>query len=220
MSETPLVYTDVNNNGLLDLDIFFDFLCPYSFQVATWITQVNDLMGPDVMSVHWRFFSLEQSHRPDENWNIWEQTPETSRGLLAFLAGSAALDSAGEAGLAKFYMALAKSHHIDGATISDPSVISSAWEVAGLDPQVLAAVIAGTDRGGLKKIQTDHTEAIERWGAFGSPTLVFEESKAFFLKLMPAPTEVDQSLELFQHVQRLAMGFDNGVHEFKRTNLG
>ena len=217
MTQSQVGYSDLNDNGLLDLDIFFDFLCPFSYQVALWINQVSELMGSDVMAVRWRYFSLEQSHRPNEEWNIWEQTPGATQGLWPFLAGNAALQVGGEAALGKFYLALGKLRHEDGLPIWERQYIDQAWQEAGLEQTALDPIFNGSDRSGYEKIKLDHTEAVERYGAFGSPTLVFEESRPFFFKLNPRPTEIDEALELFQHIQRLAMGFHDGVHEFKRT---
>ena len=219
MTQAQVSYNDLNGNDLLDLEVFVDFLCPFSYQVGQWVNQINEVLGSEVLSVRWRFFSLEQSHRPDETWNIWEQKPENTQGLLAFLAGSAAYQVGGEAGLGKFYLTLGKLYHEDNLPVWEPATIEQAWETAGFDPAALAGVLDGTDRSGYQKLQEDHTEAVERHKAFGTPTLVFEEVKPFFLKLMPRPTDLDQALALFQSVQSLAMGFNNGVYEFKRTDL-
>ncbi len=220
MTQSNGSFTDLNDNGLLDLDVYFDFLCPYSFQASQWVLQVNDLMGPEVMAVRWKFFSLEQNRFSQEQpgWNIWNQKPDNAQaqGLLPFLAGSAALHLGGETVLGQFYSALGKMRHEEGLPVWEQSYIEKAWQEVGLDGAALQAVFDGSDRSGYEKLQQDHTEAVERYGAFGTPTLVFEEHRAFYFKLMPRPAEIDEALELFQHVQRMAMGFGGAVYEFKR----
>lgn len=214
-----MTYNDVNDNGLLDLDVYFDFLCPFSYQVGQWVSQVSELLGSDVISVRWKFFSLEQNSKKSEdpNWKIWEQKVDGgSKGLLAFLAGSAALGAGGDAALGKFYQELGKLRHEEGKPIWEKEVIEEAWNAAGLDKAALAKVFDGSDQTGLAKVKADHTEAVEKFNAFGSPTLVFEETHPFFLKLMPRPTDASEALQLFQHVQALAMGFKGGVLEFKQ----
>jgi predicted DsbA family dithiol-disulfide isomerase len=219
MSESAVNYSDVNDNGLLDLDVYFDFLCPFAYQASRWVMEVSELMGADVISVRWKFFSLEQNSKKNDHpdWKIWEQSPETSKGLLAFLAGSAAHKAGGEAALGKFYLELGKLRHEQGKAIWEKEVVEEAWEAAGLDKSGLAGVFDGSDKSGYSKLETDHTEAVEKYNAFGTPTLVFEEHRSFFLKLMPRPAELDEALELFQHVQRMAMGFKGGAIEFQQT---
>lgn len=213
-------YTDVNENGLLDLDVYFDFLCPFTWQASKWVRQISELMGADVISVRWRFFSLEHNNKSqnDPNFKIWEQKPGGDlKGLLAFSAGGVAHAIGGDAALDKFYTALGRMLHEEGLPIWEQANIEKAWQEAGLDSAALKGVFDGSDKRGLEKLQSDHTEAVERYGAFGSPTLVFEEHRSFYLKLMPAPEDIDEALELFQHIQRMAMGFRGGVYEFKRT---
>jgi len=38
MTQSKESFTDLNDNGLLDLDVYFDFTCPYSYQAALWAT--------------------------------------------------------------------------------------------------------------------------------------------------------------------------------------
>ncbi|HEX2912651.1 MAG TPA: DsbA family protein [Chloroflexia bacterium] len=220
MTQSGMAYNDVNENGLLDLDVYFDFLCPFSYQAAAWVRQVAELMGPEVISVRWRFLSIEQFSKSKDNqgWNIWDQKPDSSevKGLLPFLAGGVAHAAGGEQALSKFYEVLGRMRHEEGLSIWERGIIEKAWQEAGLDASLLQGVFDGSDRRGYEKLQNDHTEAVQKYNAFGTPTLVFEESRAFFLKLMPRPEATDEALELFQHLQRLAMGFRHGVLEFKR----
>ncbi|MDB5081030.1 MAG: hypothetical protein JWP00_2954 [Chloroflexi bacterium] len=220
MTQSQENITDLNDNGLLDLDVYFDFLCPYSYQAALWVKEVSELMGSDVMAVRWRFLSLDQLKKASTNasWNIWDQQvddPE-ARGLLPFVAGGTAYELGGEDTLLKFYMSLGRMYHEEGQPVWEKNFIEQAWKEAGLSTDALGGVLDGSNRAGYQKLQQDHTEALERYNAFGVPTLVFEEHRPFFLKIMPRPADITDSLELFQHVQRLAMGFKN-VLEYKKV---
>lgn len=204
---------DLNDNGLLDLDVYFDFTCPFSYQTALWVKDVSELMGSDVMAVRWKFFSNAQANKDDSAGNIWDSSD--SAGNAAFAAGSAAYQVGGEDALLKFYLALGRLYHEEGQSTSEKGPIEQAWQEAGLDSGLLAVALDGSNMAGLQKLEQDHTEAVEKYGAFGSPTLVFEEHRAFFLKLKSRPADISDALELFQHVQRLAMGFPD-VEEYKK----
>ncbi len=221
MTQSASEFSDLNDNGILDLDVYFDFLCPYSWQAAKWVCQILDLMGADVMAVRWRFFSFEQSTlaKKNSNFKIWEQKAGgQAQGVLPFAAGGAAHALGGEAALWKFYQALGRLRHEQGHPIWEPRYIEQGWQEAGLDNAALKPVLDGTDHTGLDKLKNDHAEGLEKYGIFGTPTLVFEEHRAFYFKMMPAPAELSDALELFQHVQRLAMGFSGAIHEFKRPH--
>lgn len=207
MTQSQESFTDLNDNGLLDLDVYFDFTCRYSFEAAQWVKDINDLMGSDVMAVRWRFFSKDQAkadkNNPGSGSKIWDQPSASTPGLLAFAAGGAAYDQGGEEALLKFYMALGRLYHVEKMSDTDPGVIAQAWRDAGLS----GSAPDGSGPLNLEKLKQDHTEAAEKYKAFGTPTLVFEEHRAFWFRLKEHPADITDSLELFQHIQRLAMGF-------------
>jgi hypothetical protein len=205
MTQSQESFTDLNDNGLLDLDVYFDFTCSYSFEAAQWVKDVSELMGSDVMAVRWRFFSQAQadSDKANSGSKVWDQPDTSVPGLLAFAAGGAAYDQGGDAALLKFYLALGRLYHIENMSATDPGPIAQAWRDAGLSGEAPD----GSGPLNLKKLQEDHTEAVEKYKAFGTPTLVFEEHRAFWFRLKEHPTDITDGLELFQHIQRLAMGF-------------
>ncbi len=216
MTQSQESFSDLNDNGLLDLDVYFDFTCPYSFEAAHWVKDINDLMGSDVMAVRWRFFSLAQVNAEKENpgVKIWDQSSggANTDGLLAFAAGGAAYEQGGEDALLKFFMALGRLYHVENLSTSDPGPIAQAWKDAGLSGQAPD----GSGQLNLQKLKEDHTEAVEKYNAFGVPTLVFEEHRAFWFRLKEHPADITDSLELFQHIQRLAMGFPS-VESYKKV---
>ncbi len=61
------------------------------------------------------------------------------------------------------------------------------------------------DRQLLAKLAEDHTFAVETLGIFGTPTLVFPENQAIFVKMMPLPS-TEESLSVFTELRLLAEG--------------
>lgn len=57
------------------------------------------------------------------------------------------------------------------------------------------------DRSVLPLIGADYEEARNRYGVFGTPTLVFPNGEATYLKLLPAPPESD-AMSVFEDVVR------------------
>lgn len=59
------------------------------------------------------------------------------------------------------------------------------------------------DRHLLDRLAKDHTFAVETLGVFGTPTLVFPEQKAVFLKMAPPPSP-GEAVSVFEDVRCLA----------------
>jgi predicted DsbA family dithiol-disulfide isomerase len=206
---------DFNNSGKLEIDFFFDVRCPYAYQAALWLQEVADIFGAD-LDLRWRFFSLEQINRKDPAWNIWEQTPgaDTAKSLWSFLVATAVKNQAGNAALGKFYQSLARMYHEESQDINSQAVLEAAATEAGIKTEALADVFSGKDKSGYELLASEHTQAVEKYGAFGVPTIVFEERYAAYLKLMPKPTS-DKALEIFQRFLMTTM-IDHDVFEIKK----
>ena len=153
-------------------------------------------MGPKLV-VDWRYLSLEQvNSQQGPQWKIWEQSAETSRGLLAFHAAEAARRH-GEAAFDRFHIALLKARHEQKRNIADVETIIEVAENAGLDMSRFRKDVL--DRQLLSKLAEDHTFAVETLGVFGTPTLVFPEKQAIFLKMSPPPPP-EECLSVFNEL--------------------
>jgi hypothetical protein len=209
-------FIDLNESGKLELDLFFDFLCPFTFQTFLWLSDVKELMGAENVDLRLNFLSLAQINRKDENWNIWEQKPDNAdaKGLLNFLAGAAILKSGGQEALQKFYKEYGLLIHRDKQE-GNQATLEKAASSAGITTDVLKPVFSGDIADGLAKLKADHTVGATKYKAFASPTVVFEEEHPVFVKMMPRPSK-DTALEVFQNVMSVAMVHPN-VLEIKST---
>ena len=59
------------------------------------------------------------------------------------------------------------------------------------------------DVGLLDRLAEDHTFAVETLGIFGTPTLIFPERQAIFLKMSPPPPP-EECLPIFNELRLLA----------------
>ncbi len=53
-----------------EVDFHFDPMCPFAYQTSRWIRELRDQLG---VTVHWRFFSLEEVNRFDGKKHPWER---------------------------------------------------------------------------------------------------------------------------------------------------
>lgn len=151
--------------------------------------------------MNWKYFSLEQINQDaGEGVNIWDE-PEgyTSRGLLA-LKASAASRRQGQDAFARFHKALLAERHENGRKLVSMDVIDDVARAVGLDLDRLHHEM--DDPTVLEVVAREHTEAVERYGAFGCPTLVFNATSAAYLKMRPPPPD-DEAVEFFESFHKL-----------------
>ena len=199
----------------ITLDIYFDYRCPYVYRAAVWLQRVKAGIGPK-LTINWKYFSLEQVNSQQEpQWKIWEQ-PENypSRGLSAFRAAEAARRQ-GEAVFSSFHIALLRAKHEQGQDIADMNTLTEVAESVDLEMTRFQKDFG--DRRLLAKLAEDHIFAAETLGIFGTPTLIFPERQAVFLK-MSSPPPPEESLPVFAELRYLAEQ-RRYIQEIKRPQL-
>jgi len=167
----------------------------------------------DKLIIKWKYFSLEQiNSQRGPQWKIWEQPEDyQSRGLRAFWAAEAARQQ-GENVFHSFHIALLKAKHEQHRDIANVNTLIEVANNSSLEMKRFKNDLS--NRRLLTKLANDHTFAVEELGVFGTPTLVFPEKQAIFLKMSPPPSERDclpLFNELFALVSRRRI-----IHEIKR----
>ena len=165
------------------------------------------------LAIDWKYFSLEQVNSQNgPDWKLWEQ-PEgyPSRGRRAFQAAEAARCQSEDA-FSRFHMALLRARHEQSCDIADVNTLIEAAESSGLEIPRFREDLS--DRQLLVKLAEDHTFAVESLGVFGTPTIVFPEGQAVFLKMRPIALP-EECLQLFMEIRHLAEQRQN-VQEIKR----
>ena len=180
---------------------------------AVWLDNVKSAYG-DNLELAWRGFSLEQvNSSEDADWKAWEQSYlPARRSMVAAIAAEAARRQ-GDDLFAKFHLALLKARHGGQGRIplnDVDAVVKLAGEI-GLDAERLRKDMGDPD---LKAaIGRDHEEAVEKHGAFGTPTFVFENGNTAYLKTFVPPEE--ESVRFFENFMAV-MADSPFVGELKR----
>ncbi|MGE3799371.1 MAG: DsbA family protein, partial [Thermomicrobiales bacterium] len=110
------------------------------------------------------------------------------------------------------HYALLDAKHLDGQNLGRRQIVIDVARRAGLD-------VAGFERdlddaSLLANIGLDYEEGRSRHGVFGTPTLVFPDGSAAYLKMRPEPTR-DRALEVWAKVRGLIQG-EPDIAEIKR----
>lgn len=152
----------------------------------------------DRLSVEWHSFPLEQINNVQgPEWKLWEQPDDyRSKGLWALRAGEAA-KLQGRDAFGRFHLGLLAARHGDKRDIADRAVLLDVAAQCGLDVARFERDL--TDRALLARIAEDYARGVEQHGIWGTPTFVFNDGPAAYLKIRPAPPP-EQCLHVFQQL--------------------
>ena len=161
----------------ITFDVYFDYLCPYVYRLAGLLDAVR-ASGRD-LDVGWRYFSLTQVNSKDDGWTVWgASASDAVRGRLAFQAAEAARR---QERFAALHPALLAARHRDYLDLDQIDVVTRVAESAGLDLKRFRADVA--DHSILDGLARDHRYGVNELGVFGTPTLVFADGAAAYVRL-------------------------------------
>lgn len=149
----------------------FDPLCPLAWRTALWICEAKRVRPVEVT---WRFFSLEMINRKEGATPDFQK--DASWPSLRTLA--LARRKGGNEAVERLYLTLGAARHGHQADIRQVEVIQAALTKAELDPTWASEALS--DESTIADVQADHNESVQRYRAFGVPTIAFEGSDAGF----------------------------------------
>ncbi len=168
-------------------------------QAGIWLSRVKNELGDD-LELNYRSFALEQvNSKEGSDWKAWEQGADyVSRGLWS-LRGGIASRMQGYDSHDKYMLELQHFKFVERGDIRDRGAVVDAARRAGLDMEKFESDLDSPER--LAEIGMDHEEAVSK-GIFGTPTFIFEDGSAAFLKTF-TPPEGD-SLAAFENMVLMA----------------
>jgi predicted DsbA family dithiol-disulfide isomerase len=194
---------------VIAFELFYDYTCPFVYRASVLLQNVRE-SGERTLDIQWRYFSLAQVNSKDDGWTIWEApASEPVRGRLAFKAAEAARR---QDRFDDFHLPLLIARHRDRLDIDDVAVVERVAVEAGLDLDRFRKDIADPDIG--YAIARDHQPAVKEHGVFGTPTFVFPNGAAAYVRLSEAPNGSD-AIRVFDRIVSVA-GDEPRILEIKR----
>ncbi|HEU5084185.1 MAG TPA: DsbA family protein [Acidimicrobiales bacterium] len=164
-----------------EVDFHFDVMCPFAYQTSKWIRAVRAQTG---LTVHWRFFSLEEINRREGKKHPWER--EWSYGWSMMRIG-ALLRRTDMSLLDAWYELAGRALHEEGRKPHEPAVARHLLGELGLDPALVDEAIA--DPTTHDEVHAEHQRVVDA-GGYGVPTLFFPDGQCLF-----GPVVIDPPLE-------------------------
>lgn len=187
------------------VDFHFDVMCPYAYQTSLWMREVRRLVG---VEVRWRFFSLEEVNRAEGKKHPWERPWSYGWSMMRI---GAYLRRRDMELLDRWYLAAGTALHVDGRKPHRPEVAAALLGELGLDPAIVQEAIE--DPTTHDEVLADH-ERVTSLGAFGVPTLFFDDGQALFGPVLIDPPTGDAAIALWDSVVAW-LGFPH-LYELKR----
>jgi predicted DsbA family dithiol-disulfide isomerase len=193
----------------MEFEVYFDFLCPFVYRASVLLQNVRD-SGERNVDVTWRYFSLTQVNSKDDGWTVWDApSSERVKGRLAFKAAAAARRQDRFEDLLR---RLLHARHRERQDIDDVGVIERIADESGVDLDRFRADVA--DPSILFELARDHKHAVSQHGVFGTPTFVFPNGTAAYVRIAEAPDASD-SLRVFDRIVAIASD-EPAILEIKR----
>jgi len=172
---------------VIDLEVFYDYLCPFVYRASVLLQNAGRSRK---LNITWSYFSLTQVNSRDEGWTVWDapldERAERVQGRLAFMAAEAARR---QGRFEQLHMPLLQARHRDRLEIDRPEVIERVVVDAGLDLERFRHDLADPDI--LAPLERDHLRARREHGVFGTPTFLFPDGSAAYVRLAEAPEAAD-----------------------------
>lgn len=194
---------------------YFDPLCPWAYRASQWIREVRKRVG---IQVEWRFFSLEVVNAADPEPSPFERDWAPGWAFLraaAWLRQAHSVSDANEdsnSAVDRFYARLGEAIHDRGISANDRRSAEELVEHIGYPRSLLGDALSDPDT--ERAVMRDHREAVERYGAFGVPTLVLPSGNAVFGPAIVSAPRGEEAVDLWN----LLLSFDamSFLYELKR----
>lgn len=162
------------------VEFYFDPMCPWAYQSSVWIRRVRRLLD---LSIGWRFFSLEEVNRPEGKRHPWERP--IAYGWTPMRVG-AWLRRIDMDLCDAWYEAAGRALHVDARRPYDETVARELLATIGAPDDAWQAAL--DDPTTHDDVRQDHEHAVQTYGAFGVPIIVWPDGRAVFGPVvLPAP---------------------------------
>jgi 2-hydroxychromene-2-carboxylate isomerase len=178
-----------------EVDFHLDPMCPFAYQTSTWIRNVRAETG---LTVHWRFFSLEEVNRFEGKKHPWERPWSYGWSLMRI---GVLLRRKDMSLLDDWYARIGRELHVDGGKPHDPGVARRLLTELGQPADLLDAALA--DPTTHDEVRADHQRVLDA-GGYGVPTLFFPDGQCLFGPVLIDPPAGADAVRLWEIVTGMA----------------
>jgi predicted DsbA family dithiol-disulfide isomerase len=164
----------------MKITVWYDLVCPYAWTAQRWLFDLQRDFGDD-LQIEWRYFSIEQVNKAVDAANVWEHPNDGTSSTMRAFQG---VHAAGKQGADKYlsYMAaLFNQRHVNKRNLGTQAILEETATQVGLNLEQFREDLNSNEVFDI--FQRDHTDAVEKYGVFGVPTIMFENEQSAYLKI-------------------------------------
>lgn len=159
--------------------VAYDYSCGYSWKLTRLIGDL--LAAGEPLEVEWRAFSLDQNDNlHGSDYFIWEHPEEPVVSFPVLAAGRWIAAKYSPEVFARYHKPAFARRHEEHRPLDRGAALEIAAG-AGADADALAAALDGGDA--ARVVAEEHLEGRDRFGIFGTPTVIFEDDAPVFVRL-------------------------------------
>lgn len=172
----------------MKITVWYDFVCPYAWTAQRWLFDLQGQLG-DELEIDWRYFSIEQVNKAADAPNVWENPNDGSSSTLRAFQGVHAAGKQGADKYKAYQAALYNQRHVNKRNLGTQSILEETATQVGLDLEKFREDLKSDEVFGI--FANDHSEAVEKYGIFGVPTILFENGESAYLRIKIGEPPVD-----------------------------
>lgn len=164
----------------MNITVWYDFVCPYAWTAQRWLFDLqNQLEHP--LDITWRYFSIEQVNKAPDAPNVWDHPNDGTSSTMRAFQGVHAAGKQGEDRYLEYMAALFNQRHVNKRNLGTQAILEETATQVGLDLEQFRTDLQSDEVLGI--FQSDHTEAVEKYGIFGVPTIMFGNEQSAYLRI-------------------------------------
>lgn len=180
------------------ITVWYDYTCGDSFQMK----MLLDRLG---QRARWRTVSLKELRRHDDEPTLFSPDAE-SISILALEVAHAVRHH----DFKRFHDELFSAFHERGAKIVSDDILAIAAD-SGLD----STEFVNNRPAWLEQLTAEHSEAVEKWGVFGTPTLLVDGSAPVYVEVSEVPPTRRAAQKIWKAIENVLS--TPGLREVKRV---
>lgn len=164
----------------MNITVWYDFVCPYAWTAQRWLFDLQRQLETP-LDITWRYFSIEQVNKATDAPDVWDYPNDGTSSTMRAFQGVHAAGRQGEHAYLKYMAALFNQRHIGKRNLGTQAILEDTAMHIGLEMERFRTDLRSDEVFGI--VERDHTLAVDKYGIFGVPTIMFGNEQSAYLRI-------------------------------------
>ena len=164
----------------MNITVWYDFVCPYAWTAQRWLFDLQKQLEHP-LDITWKYFSIEQVNKSADAPNVWEHPNDGTSSTMRAFQGVHAAGKQGDDKYLAYMAALFNQRHVNKRNLGTQAILEETASQVGLDLERFRTDLQSDEVFDI--FRQDHTEAVEKYGIFGVPIIMFGNEQSAYLRI-------------------------------------